>query len=221
MVAGIPAGKVSWTVEVDKIHGIRDMTAGDHFDLLSSLPIEVKPGSTPGQDILSMPSTLVNPMKRAAVRVLVRNGVIVYPVTTKQVPVSNQSLTNGLTTRMKPIQEITIAIDPKEAALVFQALAISAEITCIAHSGRPEDSKVASPTLDLPPPQRTAIEMVAGGKRQVIVFPVGGDGYPEVKDLSTESASGSSETRADKPTTPIPAAPKTPPAVKPVRPARR
>ena len=42
MVAGIPPGKRSYTLEVTKIKGIQSLKAGDRFDLLATLPVDDK-----------------------------------------------------------------------------------------------------------------------------------------------------------------------------------
>ena len=62
---------------------------------------------------------------------------MVTPARTRNVPVSSSSLTQGTTTRTVPVQEIVIAVEPEEVALLNEAMDLKYEITCVARSGRP------------------------------------------------------------------------------------
>jgi Flp pilus assembly protein CpaB len=157
IVAGIPAGKRAIRVPADKVEGLYGLHAGDRFDLVATLPIEGRGAA--GQNFnfsgvygqqLALQARLTNWQKQATVRVMVQNGVVVEPMITRQVPVFSNTLTQGGITRMKPVQEIVIAIDPDEVARLTEAMAVEAKISCVPRSGRPDDP-INSVTPDLRP----------------------------------------------------------------------
>jgi Flp pilus assembly protein CpaB len=146
LVAGIPAGKRAIRVEADKVQGLYGLRPGDRFDLVATLPIEAgrggqafgNVGGVYGQQ-LALQAQLSNWQKQATVRVMVQNGVIVEPMITRQIPVFSRSLTQGGITRMRPVQEIVIAVDPDEVAHLTEAMAVGAQISTVPRSGRPDD----------------------------------------------------------------------------------
>lgn len=197
MVAGIPPGKRAMRVEADKVHGLFGLNPGDRFDLVATLPIDAskaqqnfKFAGVYGQQV-DLQARLTNWQKQATVRVLVQNGVVVQPLTTRQVPVYSRTLTQGAVTRAKPIQEMVIAVDPAEVAHLTEAVAVEAQVSCVPRSGRPEDP-IHSRTPDLQPwnpfqglsasgnadasqgpgqPLAT-IESISGTKRELLAAPV-------------------------------------------------
>jgi Flp pilus assembly protein CpaB len=185
LVAAIPAGKRAMTVEVTKIQGIHALRTGDRLDMIASQSIDL-------QKVLTQPKGLGGGMsgagafqvgimaqqKRANVRVLVQNGMLVAPVTTRLVPISQNTLTQGAITRTKPVQEAVIAVDPEEIAPLSEALAVEATITCVARSGHPDDPGQASvtPSGDSPSDQVAAVERIVGGTREVVFIPKGRGG---------------------------------------------
>ena len=58
---------------------------------------------------------------------------------TRAVPVYQGSLTEGAATRVRPVQEAVIAIDPDEVAPLTEAMAVDAQLTSSPRSGRPDD----------------------------------------------------------------------------------
>jgi hypothetical protein len=157
VVAGIPAGKRAIRISADKVEGLYGLHAGDRFDLLATMPINASGGGAQtfnfagayGQQ-LALEARLSNWQKQATVRVMVQNGVIVEPMTTRGVPMFQSSLTEGGVTRTRPVQEVVIAINPDEVARLTEAMAVEAKITTIPRSGRPDDV-VDSKTPDLRP----------------------------------------------------------------------
>jgi Flp pilus assembly protein CpaB len=158
IVAGIPAGKRAIRVQADKVDGLYGLRPGDRFDLVATLAIDgsrgggaqnFNVGGVYGQQ-LALQARLSNWQKQATVRVMVQNGVVVEPMMTRQVPVFSTSLTQGGITRMRPVQEIVIAVDPDEVARLTEAIAVEAKISTIPRSGRPDDPK-DSVTPDLQP----------------------------------------------------------------------
>jgi hypothetical protein len=148
VVAGIPAGKRAIRVPADKVEGLYGLRVGDRFDLVATLAIDGARGGSPAQAFnfgglygqqLALQARLSNWQKQATVRVMAQNGVVVEPMTTRQVPVFSASLTQGGIVRMRPVQEIVIAIDPGEVAPLTEAMAVDAKISCVPRSGRPDD----------------------------------------------------------------------------------
>lgn len=156
VVAAVPPGKRGIRIEADQVHGLYGLNIGDRFDLVATIPIDAQKG-TKGlkiggayQEVLTLQAELTNWMKQATVRVLVQNGQLVEPLTTRAIPVSTNSLTQGSVTRTKPIQEYVIAVDPQEVALLTQAMAVKAQINAVPRSGQPGDPE-DSRTPDLVP----------------------------------------------------------------------
>jgi len=174
LVAGIPAGKRAIRVPADKVDGVYGLHAGDRFDLVATMPIDASRGSQAFNvggvygDQVALQARLSNWQKQATVRVMVQNGVIVEPMTTRQVPVVQSSLTEGGRIRMRPVQEVVIAIDPEEVSRLTEALAVDARISMIPRSGRPDDP-ADSMTPDLLP-----------------VSPFNGPGSGALSDSATE-----------------------------------
>ena len=157
IVAGIPPGKRAIRVPADKVEGLYGLHSGDRFDLVATLPIDGRGASAQnfnfggvyGQQ-LALQAKLTNWQKQATVRVMVQNGVVVEPMITRQIPVFQNTLTQGGVTRMRPVQEIVIAVDPDEVARLTEAMAVEAKISCVPRSGRPDDP-TNSVTPDLRP----------------------------------------------------------------------
>jgi len=145
LVAGIPPGKRAMRVDTSRIPGLIGLVPGDRFDLVSTLPLEpggagtaLAAGGLYGRQ-LDLQARLTNWQKQATVRVVVQNGNIVQPMTTRQIPVANNSLTQGLIVRTRPVQEVIIAVAPGEVARLTEAMAVGAEISCVPRSGNPAD----------------------------------------------------------------------------------
>ena len=157
IVAGIPAGKRAVRISADKVDGLYGLHAGDRFDLLATMPIDASQsggqtfnfGGVYGQQ-MALQARLSNWDKQATVRVILQSAVIVEPMTTRGVPIYQSSLTEGGATRVRPVQEAVIAIDPDEVALLTEAMAVDAKLTTIPRSGRPDDP-INSRTPDLSP----------------------------------------------------------------------
>ena len=157
VVAGIPAGKRAVRLSADKVEGLYGLHAGDRFDLLATMPIDANRGgaqtfnfSGPYGQQLALQARLSNWQKQATVRVMVQNGVVIEPMTARQVPTLQSSLSEGAVTRMRLVQEVVIAVNPDEVARLTEALAVDAKISTVPRSGRPDDP-VDSVTPDLRP----------------------------------------------------------------------
>lgn len=157
LVAGIPAGKRAVRISGERVEGLHGLNRGDRFDLLATLPIDGAGGGASGSGIggvygpeIAIEARLSNWQKQATVRVMVQNAIIVEPLGVRGVPSSQATLTEGSVTRMRPVQEAVIAVNPEEVARLTEALAVEARITAVPRSGRPDDP-VDSPTPDLRP----------------------------------------------------------------------
>ena len=147
LVGGIPPGKRAVRVVAGQVDGLYGLNPGDRFDLLATLPIDLKGnenslsvGGAYGQQ-LALQADLTNWSKQATVRVLVQNGALVQPLTTREIPLAMNTLTQGLVVKKKPVQEIVIAVDPGEVASLTEAMALKAQITTVPRSGHPDDPK--------------------------------------------------------------------------------
>jgi Flp pilus assembly protein CpaB len=199
LVAGIPPGKRAMRVDAAKVDGIFGLNVGDRFDLVATLPIEANRTPFPAAGVyeqqLSLQAQMTNWMKQATVRVLVQNGVVVESMKTRTIPVTQNTLTQGLVTRNRPVQELVVAVDPEEVVRLTEALAVNAEIACVPRSGRPDDP-VDSHTPDLQPwspfwgpsgsgtptsspvpttlsqgPPLNMVERINGDKREMLAIP--------------------------------------------------
>ena len=145
LVAGIPPGKRAMRIEVEKVEGIVGLLPGDRFDIIAALPVGSKgagiklPYSGVFADQMNAQTELSGLGRQARVDVLVQGGVVVSELQTRQVPIARATLTQGTTVRTVPRQEMVIAIDPEEVAPLMESIAVEAQITCIARSGRPDD----------------------------------------------------------------------------------
>ena len=196
LVAGIPAGKRALRIDASKVDGIFGLNLGDRFDMVATIAVD-KDGASKLQHFggvygsqLAIQANLTNYSKQATVHVIVQNGVVVSPLETRQVPITVSSLTQGMLTRTKSVQEIVVAVDPPEVAALTEALAVDAELTCVPRSGRPDDPPT-SVTPDLKPwtpflgpdgttgatgptgglPPLTVVETISGSKRELLPIP--------------------------------------------------
>jgi Flp pilus assembly protein CpaB len=192
LVAGVPAGKRAFVLLAEKIQGIYGLKAGDRFDLLASLPVDMDKAmsklKSPNQTDLLIGGIGQSP-KRANVKPLVQNGAVVIPVVMREIPTGTTP--NAKTGKLpsKPVEEITIAVEPDEVAPLSEALAVSASIVCVARSGQPDDPGPSSMTPGSNPgPKLHTMETIVGNKRQTLVFP----GTGQAPQLAQES--GNEET---------------------------
>lgn len=172
MVAGIPAGKRSLTLAAEKISGIYGLRIGDHIDLLSSVPIDMTKGGNRLTGGLATQATMATMQKRASVRVLAQDAVLVTPVTTRSKPVTTSSL-KGTHTKNVPVDEVVIAVDPSEVAPIHEAMATDIDVMCVARSGLPDDpgSESITPGSD-PLSEVKIVDSLIGSKRESVVLPL-------------------------------------------------
>ena len=191
IVAGIPAGKRAIRVPADEVDGLYGLHAGDHFDIVATMPIDAgRGGGGQGFDFggvygqqAALEVRLSNWQKQATVHVIVQNGVIVEPMTTRQIPVVQTSLADGARARARAVQEVVIAIDPNEVARLTEAMAVQAKIWMVPRSGRPDDTTLSrTPGLNPVSPfdgpggaggrgSYRVVETIMGQKRELTAVP--------------------------------------------------
>jgi len=179
VVAGVPEGKRAFVLDVEKVNGMHILRAGDHFDLVGSLPLDDKATGRPhgnglgliqGSPLITGPSPSQAP-KHTAVKVLVQDGVIITPVAVRQHAVDPAKPAPKIPPKEKPVEDVTVAIDPTEVSGLSEAIALKAEVTCVARSGRPDESKDDRlPTPEEPKVWR--VEAIHGNKREWHEFPI-------------------------------------------------
>ena len=146
LVGGIPAGMRGLPLEAARLRGIADLLPGDRFDLVAAFPMEEQPSSRinlPGS--LSSKQAARDRSPKARVEVMVHDGMIVEPLSVRQVPVSTSTLTQGLQVQTKPVEELVIALMPEEVGGLLEALALEVELTVLPRSGRPDDPASRTP----------------------------------------------------------------------------
>lgn len=143
--AGVPPGKRAIVIETAKITGGHSLQNGDHFDLVSSMPVEqseisafmgpVVTSLTQRQFMRLAADGMTTPL------VLAKNATVVRASTARQEPYMRRTGLVGGTVdvRYKPVEEITIAVDPTEVVAVSQALIRQAPIIAVTRSGRPDN----------------------------------------------------------------------------------
>ncbi|MEO0652925.1 MAG: hypothetical protein AAFZ65_19780 [Planctomycetota bacterium] len=194
LVGGIPTGMRGLTIEVEAVRGIAALSPGDRFDILAAQPVESDPGSSIAfsgvfGDRARAETARMGATKRARVDVLVQSGIVVLPLSTRQVPVATSSLTSGLTVRTKPVQEITVALRPDEVSPLMEALAVEAELSCVPRSGRPDDPLDSiTPSIEPPLPSwmsddkgtggLSLVDRIDGADRQIVPVPARGGSNP-------------------------------------------
>ncbi len=191
VVAGIPAGKRALTLEVAKLAGAFGLASGDHVDLVATVPIDSKNNNrTSGiSGSLAAQQQMASIQKRASVRVLAQDAVVVTPVTSRNKPVESNSLTSGKQVKNVPVFEIVIAVAPVEVAPISEALATHVEVTCVARSGLPDDPGAVSKTPGSDPiADMKIVDSISGKKREALIFSAEGYRVPADQPESTDTA---------------------------------
>lgn len=197
ITAAIPPNKRSFVFEAEKVKGIAALRPGDRFDIVGAFSLDDKKNSASASPkdlinsamVVSPTGQLVAP-KRAKVHALVSEGIVLTPIVTRQVAVTTASITAGAQPRTKPVQEITIALDPSEIFALTEALKLDETLICVARSGQPLkeiDRPLPEPSANknpLPAVTVKAIETIVNGKREVLLF--GERGEP-LSDEKTEA----------------------------------
>jgi len=147
VTAGVPAGKRSVSLSVDRVPGLELLRQGDQFDLLAALPVLKEPESTIEQAALlggvKPPDTRSGQLARqTGIKPLVLAGTM---VALTQGHSQSTGGTQGLTVlpagaRNKATVSIiaTIAVDPEEVSSLTEAIGLEVDLFCVARSGLPD-----------------------------------------------------------------------------------
>lgn len=182
IAAGIPPGKRAMRVDVSKVAGLESLNVGDRFDLVATLPLQREAfggdgiiGGYSTADLTTLDPRLANWTRQATVDVIVQNGLLVQPMSTRSVPVYVSSLTQGGITRTKPVQEVVVALAPEEVARLTQAIAVEAQVQAVIRSGHPDDPEDSVTPSFVP---RSPLGTVAGSGGS------GGAGYAVMETIT-------------------------------------
>ena len=157
VTGGIPPGKLALPVPRDKIHGLSALQRGDRFDLVASLPIDLKKEfpqlqwiagqQGPGQ----LGGLLESLQKQSSLSLLAQEALVVAG--------SSES------------SHITIAVNAEEVPALTRALAGDSEIYSIARSGHPDDPGGTALLNDPVPAARISVmEKISGKNRSLEMF---------------------------------------------------
>jgi len=195
LVAGIPPGMRSYTIELSQVPGLYGLQPGDRFDIVAASEVTADPAKDlkglegPHAQRAALAAKLDGLGQQARVTAVVQNGMVISPVRTREVPITSAGA-RGRGTAAKPIQEVVIAVKPEEVGPITQAIQLAAELKVVARSGRPDDDG-SSVTPDLVPRSPFGDTTSAGGSSTgvVLVEQVGGDNrsvIPVPKGAETE-----------------------------------
>lgn len=142
--AGIPPGMQALTLDAGRIGGVYGLKAGDHIDLIATIPEEhlrrfggSDASRLPGASLILSTSPAPKEKQAGEARLLAEDAVLVTPVMTRTEPLRTSSLTQGAQVRNVPVQEIVLAVHRDDVPGLTEAIALSIDLTCIARSGRP------------------------------------------------------------------------------------
>ncbi len=146
IAGGTPPGKVAITLDASKLQGVYALKEGDHVDLLADIPLDkLSWFGGPDAGVAAIPVHFAphgdKDKPQTETRVLARDAVTISPVITRAKPVSSSSLTQGMTTRTVPVQEIVFAVGEEEVARVTKSMDCDLQIMCAARSGRPDEKQ--------------------------------------------------------------------------------
>jgi Flp pilus assembly protein CpaB len=177
MVAGIPPGKRSFVLQSDRITGIQALQIGDRVDVLATLPVDfdkaLEKYTRAGVPLFVAEAQEARGSylpRRAGVKALVQDGAVVAPVKSREVTMPNTAIGPDGKAKTKVVQEVTIAIDPAEVAPLTEALAVNAQIFCVAHSGLPNEPAAQPTPGSNPSPRMSVTETIVGNKRELHIF---------------------------------------------------
>jgi len=165
IVAGIPSGKRALRIDAQKVGGIVGLGRGDRFDLIATLDlsksgggaVEFKRGATGALGRLG---------SAVQATTIVHAGAVVQPLERRVVP--------GRVSQV--VEEMVVAVDPDEAALLTEALHLGARIDCVPLSGRPasgEPERRAGGAASSAGGALKMVETIVGGQRRVIAVGAG------------------------------------------------
>lgn len=154
LVGGVPPGRRAVRVDAGLIDGLFGLNTGDRLDLLTARTIHFDDSTTPAlggvfgaQAQASAAARALS--EQARVTTIVDDAVIVQTVQTRLIPVSSNTLTQGLQTRTKPVQEAVLAVRPEQVGALVSALELRQRLICVARTGQPGgEDEAATPNQE-------------------------------------------------------------------------
>jgi Flp pilus assembly protein CpaB len=144
IAGGIPPGMQALTLDATRLDGVHALKAGDHVDLMATIPDEHLPRFG-GSDKTRLPAAALIASPKSArdktageARLLAEDALLVTPVRARAEPIRSNSLTQGAQVRNMPVQEVVLAVRREDVPGLTEAMALDVSLLCIAHSGRPD-----------------------------------------------------------------------------------
>ena len=141
LAGATPPGMRAITLNASQLSGVHGLNAGDHIDLMASVPVgEAGAFGAPGSRQSSqLPSPDGDEKLVTEPIMLAQNAVVLKPVYVRNEATTSSSLTQGKRVQNVPKYEVAIALSSEDLIPVQTALDKSLSITCIARSMRPND----------------------------------------------------------------------------------
>ncbi|HUG94099.1 MAG TPA: SAF domain-containing protein [Planctomycetaceae bacterium] len=155
IAGGTPPGMRALTLEADLLSGAAELQAGDRVDLIANVPVaqlvalEQSASRLPGAALVAS-SSRGRQSDQTEARAVALDALVVVPVKTRQKPTTTSSLTQGRRVQTVPVQEIVIAVHADDVPAVNEALGLGVKISCVAHSGRVDDSEATPGIVRVP-----------------------------------------------------------------------
>lgn len=157
VTAGVPAGKRSFSFDVEKVPGLELLRQGDRFDILAALPARKEPVSNIEPAALlggiKPPDTRSGQLARqTGIKPLVLGGTMVALTKgANQSTAGAQPLTSKTVTRGSRKQHnivATIAVEPEEVSPLTEALGLEVSLYCVARSGHLSKEETKKETIN-------------------------------------------------------------------------
>ncbi len=214
--AGVPSGMRALRLRASAVPGLHGLQQGDRFDIVMTTEVEIEEQRAPSRSAgrprldfdgpyasllkadLNAPEPRPAPVVKrryAEVHVVVENGLVVQPVHKREETRLTATLLRGAKREVKPVEELIIAIAPKEVSALNHALAVEAMLQVAMRSGQAEDPKapadqgkipdlVVDPMVVRPEPPKVTepketkprlhlMEVIIGGKKELVPVPTG------------------------------------------------
>jgi hypothetical protein len=155
LAGATPPGMRSITLDATKLIGVHSLGAGDHIDLIASVPTgEVSSFQSPYNSRLPG-AALVVPSSAGKSKtagptepvLLAKDAIVLKPVYVRNEATATSSLTQGKRLQNVPKYEVAIAVAADDVITLQSALNRELDITCVAQSMQPAaESPAATPT---------------------------------------------------------------------------
>lgn len=190
--AGIPPGKRGVWIDISDVQGLADTRAGDCIDLIAARLDKAAPAVDS-----SVLGNLTDPIMRASLQrlsqsrssrpqisswVVARGALVINPKRSRELTAGKPQPAGPAT-----VEEVFLAMEPNEVALLSQALAQDVSILAAPRSGQPEDAPTEiedSKPVDVEAEMRRmltgddavepvfgVVEVIRGGERHSVTVP--------------------------------------------------